>query len=93
MTELLLLLKTALAGAESKNLSDDEIRICLRPLIDSEHREVNTREAALMLGKAPVTLKRWRANQIGPRFRKDDGGCVRYQIGWLREHQSKGIVL
>ena len=43
-----------------------------------EHRLLNETEAAAMLGLKPATLRRWRWEGRGPRFRKI-GGAVRYR--------------
>lgn len=47
----------------------------------SERRGYNDVETARILGVSPATLRRWRLNGKGVRYRKLSGsGCVRYFI-------------
>lgn len=47
-----------------------------------EPQNVDTPEAARILGLAPKTLERWRWRGVGPRYRKLNG-AVRYSIAEL----------
>lgn len=42
--------------------------------------EIDQANAAAILGKAPATLKSWRASGSGPPYRKNAGGAVRYRL-------------
>jgi hypothetical protein len=86
------LLETALAGAVALNLSDDETRSQILAICDDDRRELTTPEAADYLSKSEITLKQWRMKKIGPKYRKDIGGYVRYELRWLREFQDAAVV-
>ena len=86
------LLETALAGAAALNLSDAETRSQILAICDDDRRELTTPEAAEYLSKSEITLKQWRMKKIGPKYRKDIGGYVRYELRWLREFQSAAEV-
>jgi hypothetical protein len=46
---------------------------------------VDTREAALILGRSPATLKRWRHEGIGPKYVEIEGR-VSYDVNVLLDY-------
>ena len=92
MSQLAATLQTTLAGAIAQNLPDNEIRKVVLSIVDDDKKELTTRDAADYLNKSEPTMKRWRMLGIGPRYRKDVGGAVRYRIDWLREYQTEGVI-
>ena len=92
ISQLAITLQTTLAGAIANNLPDPQIRQIVLSIVDDDRRELTTVDAADYLSKSEPTLKRWRRKGIGPRFRKDVGGAIRYRIDWLREFQTEGVV-
>lgn len=54
---------------------------------------LNDVEAAALLGVAPATLNRWRAERIGPAFVRLSGRCVRYRREDVERYiESRRIV-
>jgi hypothetical protein len=51
---------------------------------------VDDREAALVLGLAPLTMRNWRSKGRGPSHRKL-GGAVRYLMGDLRRFRDAPV--
>jgi hypothetical protein len=49
---------------------------------------VDTRRAAEILGRSPATLKRWRAEEIGPDYIEIEG-LVRYDVAVLVDFLKK----
>ena len=92
ISQLAITLQTTLAGAIANNLPDPQIRQIVLSIVADDQRELTTVDAADYLSKSEPTLKRWRRKGIGPRFRKDVGGAIRYRIDWLREFQTEGVV-
>ena len=92
MSQLAVTLQTTLAGAIANNLPDSQVRQIVLSIVDDDQRELTTVDAADYLSKSEPTLKRWRRNGIGPRYRKDVGGAIRYRLDWLREFQAEGVV-
>jgi len=92
MSHLIPTLKNAIAGAEVQALTDPEIRAVIMSIINDDKREMDTAAAADELDKSCSTLKRWRRLGIGPTYRKDAGGAIRYRLDWLREFQEDGTV-
>ena len=92
MSQLAITLQTTLAGAMANNLPDPQIRQIILSIVADDQRELTTVDAADYLSKSEPTLKRWRRKGIGPRFRKDVGGAIRYRLDWLREFQTEGVV-
>ena len=92
MSQLAITLQTTLAGAIANNLPDPQIRQIVLSIVADDQRELTTVDAADYLSKSEPTLKRWRRKGIGPRFRKDVGGAIRYRLDWLREFQTEGVV-
>ena len=91
-SQLAITLQTTLAGAITNNLPDSQIRQIVLSIVADDQRELTTVDAADYLSKSEPTLKRWRRKGIGPRFRKDVGGAIRYRLDWLREFQAEGVV-
>ena len=92
MSQLAVTLQTTLAGAIAQNLPDPQVRQIVLSIVDDDQRELTTVDAADYLNKSEPTLKRWRRKGIGPRYRKDAGGAIRYRLDWLREFQTEGVV-
>ena len=92
MSQLAVTLQTTIAGAIAQDLPDTEIRKVILSIVDDIYRELKTVDAADYLNKSEPTLKRWRRKGIGPRYRKDAGGAIRYRLDWLREFQTEGVV-
>jgi hypothetical protein len=90
---LIPLLRTTLAGAEAQNLAESEVRALMLDILLMDNQPLGTTEAARLLNKSPVTLKRWRSQGRGPTFRKTESGRVEYTFHWLREYSESGIVL
>ena len=80
------------AFLKSQNLTDEKVREIVHSIIDDDLAELVTPDAAAWLNKSEATLKRWRAQKCGPRYRKDIGGKVRYRMDWLKEFQSEGVI-
>ena len=87
------MLQTFLAGAVAQNMSDGEVARLVSGLLEDETKELTTIEAADYLNKTKATLERWRWAKTGPRYRKEQGGQVRYRTEWLREFQEGGQVI
>lgn len=90
-----------LAAAEMYKIMENEIaeEIQRRKLISNywemhDDFQVNTDKAAMLLGKKPATLKKWRSDGCGPAFTR--GRPVMYRIGSLRDYiegmQSRQIT-
>jgi len=92
MSQLIRNLTNALAGAISQELPDPEICKIILSIVDDDKREFPTTDAADYLNKSEATMKRWRSLGIGPKYRKEPGGAVRYRLDWLREFQTEGVV-
>jgi hypothetical protein len=92
MSQLAVTLQTTLAGAIAQNLPDPQIRQIVLSIVDDDKRELTTVDAADYLNKSAPTLKRWRREGIGPKFRKECGGAIRYRLDWLREFQTEGVI-
>ena len=93
MTPLQITVKAVLAGAIADDLPDADFLEALQTIAEDGDPELDTEEAAPIVGKSPVTLKKWRAKGIGPRYRKDLGGFVRYRRSWLDEFNELGQVV
>ena len=52
----------------------------------------STREAANLLGRAEITLRKWRQFDRGPKYEKCAGGFCRYLGKWLIDWQQQHIV-
>lgn len=91
-SQMILLLQNTLAGAVAQELSDTEVRDLIMAIIDDDKKELNTPDAADYLNKSVMTLKRWRKERIGPKYRKEPGGSIRYRLDWLREFQEEGVI-
>ena len=92
MTHLQTALRTALAGAAAEGMDDEALREVILTIADDANRELTTPQAAQFLGKSELTLKRWRCQGIGPTYRKDPGGAIRYRMAWLHEFMNEGVV-
>ena len=89
MSQLIQTIRIALSGAESENLSDPQIRDVIMSIVAAEDRELDTAAAAEFIGYSAPTLKLWRYQNKGPKFRKDgSGGRIRYKIRWLNEYMN-----
>ncbi len=93
MTPLQTTVRAALAGAVADNIPDTDFRQVLSTIAEDSNRELDTAEAARILGKSEVTLKRWRCAGTGPRYRKDNSRFVRYRLSWLHEYMEQGEVV
>ncbi len=55
---------------------------------------LNEHEAAAVVGASVKTLRRWRCDGIGPRFRRLNGFTVRYRLGdliaWIEAQPAGG---
>jgi hypothetical protein len=89
MSQLIQTLRMALSGAESESLSDPEIRDVIKTIVSDEDRELDTKCAADHIGYSAPTLKLWRYNNKGPKFRKDCGGRIRYKVRWLNDYMNE----
>ena len=90
MSPFVQLLKTTIIGAVAEDLSDDEIREMLLTILRDNSREMDTKAAAEYLGYSAPTLKLWRYKKIGPKYRKDGGGRIRYRLDWLNQYTENG---
>jgi hypothetical protein len=93
MTPLQITIKAALSGAVADDIPDEDFLEVLQTIAADADPELVTEEAAPIVGKSPVTLKKWRAKGIGPRYRKDLSGFVYYRMSWLREFNEQGEVV
>jgi hypothetical protein len=91
-SNLIQLLQVTLDGCATQDMADAKVRQVIHSIIDDDQKELSTPDAADWLGKSEATLKRWRAHQCGPRYRKDAGGAVRYRMAWLKDYQTEGVV-
>ncbi len=85
MTPLQITIKAALSGAVADNIPDEDFLEVLQTIAADADPELNTEEAAPIVKKSAVTMKKWRGKGIGPRYRKDPSGYVYYKMSWLRE--------
>lgn len=53
---------------------------------------IDTSEASKHLGVPAETLKQWRSQGRGPRYRKLPNGKVSYRIDWLEEFNERHVV-
>ena len=88
MSQLIQTIRIALAGAESENLSDPQIRDVIQTIVADDDREFDTTGAGDYIGYSAPTLKLWRYKKKGPKYRKDAGGRIRYKKRWLDEHMN-----
>jgi hypothetical protein len=93
MTPLQLQIKTTVAGAIASDLPDQDFLEVLRSIIEEGDSEIDTEEAARIVRKSPITLKKWRAKGVGPKFRKDPNGFISYRKSWLQEFMEQGEVV
>ena len=84
-----LLLQSTIDGAAQRGLPRKQLAEMLRPIIFPDDEEYDTDEAAAELGKARSTLERWRCYGTGPKFFRDEHGCIRYTGRTLREYREK----
>jgi hypothetical protein len=90
-----------LAAVEIYNIMENEMaeEIQRRKLISNywdmhDDSQVDTDIAAMLLGRKPTTLKKWRSDGVGPSYMR--GRPVMYRIGSLRgyieEMQSRRMI-
>jgi hypothetical protein len=57
---------------------------------------IDTRATAELLDVSTTTLKRWRLHQVGPAWRRLNGGGIRYHydqvLAWVAEQPGYGEV-
>ena len=92
MPSLISKLQTAVAGIATQDLSDDLIRDQVLDVLNDPHSEMTTLDAAEFLKRSVGTLKRWRVEEKGPRYRRDPQGRISYRRDWLAEFLSQGVV-
>ncbi len=65
-----------------KDITIDDIEDALRRVLDTHHRSpwFDTEAAATYLSSTPGTLRVWRSQGTGPRYRSVGNKLVRYHI-------------
>lgn len=55
-----------------------------------DNTQLDTNDAAILLGQAPATLKKWRTMRVGPDYTR--GKPVSYSVGSLKRYIAKQEV-
>jgi hypothetical protein len=92
MSQLIRTIRLALSGAEAEGLPDPEIRDVIMQIVAEGDREVDTKGAADYIDYSVPTLKLWRYQKKGPKYRRSENGRIRYKIKYLNEHMNDGVV-